>query len=114
MDQKDWQNLLNVAGPAGAIGLSVAIARGVIDQVGGWRVWLSGGAASVLVAAFVGLGLHDADVPVFMQSAIVGLCAYVARDILMGLQQLSGMVAASPLEALRKIRDLLRGKEGDK
>lgn len=107
---------MSVAAPAGAIGFAVAVARGVIDQAGGWRLWLSGGAASVLVASLVGLGLHDTEVPVFMQSAIIGLCAYVARDILLGLQQLSRMVAASPLEALRRIRDALRGngKEGDK
>lgn len=111
MDQNDWKRILDVAGPAGLIGFAVAVFRGVIDQCGGWRKWFAGLAASVLVAAFVGLGLHDADVPAYMQSAIVGLCAYVARDILMGLQQLSGMMASSPLKFVKNLRDAIRGKQ---
>lgn len=113
MNQDDWHKLMNVAAPAGALGFAVAVFRGVIDQCGGWRKWFAGLAASVLVAALVGLGLHDAEVPVYMQYAIVGLCAYVSRDILMALTQLSGMLAASPFDFFRKIRAAIRGdKEG--
>lgn len=110
MNQDDWQRVLNVAGPAGAIGFAVAVFRGVIEQSGGWRKWCAGLAASVLVAGLVGLGLHDTDVPAIMQSAVVGLCAYVARDILMGLTQVSSMVASNPIAALERVRDFLRGR----
>lgn len=110
MNQDDWHKLMNVAAPAGALGFAVAVFRGVIDQCGGWRKWFAGLAASVLVAALVGLGLHDAQVPVYMQFAIVGLCAYVARDILMGLTQLSGMLANSPFEFFQRIRDAIKGR----
>lgn len=112
MNQDDWQKVFNVAGPAGALGFAVAVFRGVIDQCGGWRKWLAGLAASVLVAALVGLGLRDADMPLYLQFATVGLCAYIARDILMGLTQISGMVASQPFETLAKIRDFLRGRNG--
>lgn len=111
MDQKDWGALYNVAGPAGAIGFAVALFRGVIDQCGGWRRWVASLFASVLVAVFIGLGLHDTGVPVIMQSAVVGLCSYIARDILMGLTQLSGMLATSPLEFLQKVREAIKGRQ---
>lgn len=110
MNQDEWQRFMNVAAPAGALGFAVAVFRGVIEQGGGWRKWIAGLAASVLVATFVGLGLHDTGVPAFLQSAVVALCAYVARDILMGITQVSGMVASSPFETLERIRDFLRGR----
>ena len=109
MNQDDWQKLFNVAGPAGAIGFSVAVFRGVINQCGGWRVWLSGLAASILVAVLVDLGMHDYDAPFSVKLAVVGLCAYIARDILIGLTQVSGMIASKPFETLEKVRDFLRG-----
>ena len=112
MNQDEWQKFLHVAAPVGALGFAVAVFRGVIDQSGGWRKWVAGLAASVLVATFVGLGLHDTGVPAFLQLAVVALCAYVARDILMGITQVSGMVAVSPFETLARIRDLLRGGAG--
>lgn len=112
MDQQDWQKLVNVAAPAGAVGLAVAIARGVIDQCGGWKKWIAGLVAAPLVAAWVGLGLHESGTPIYMQFSIVGLCAYVARDILTGLTQLSSMLAQSPFEFATKIRDFLRGRNG--
>lgn len=111
MNQDEWQKFLHVAAPAGALGFAVAVFRGVIEQGGGWRKWIAGLAASVLVATFVGLGLHDTGVPAFLQFPIVGLCAYVARDILMGLTQLSSMMASSPFEFATKIRDFLRGNK---
>ena len=110
MNQDEWQKFLHVAAPAGALGFAVAVFRGVIEQGCGWRKWFAGLAASVLVSAFVGLGLHDTETPCFLQYAIVGLCAYVARDILMGLTHISGMVASQPFETLTKIRDFLRGR----
>lgn len=112
MNQDEWQKALQVAGPAGALGLIVAVMRGVIDQQGGWRVWLSGLTAAMLVSVIVGLGLHDTDIPQYMQIAIVGLCAYVSRDILTGVVQLSGMMASSPFGFLKEIRDFLRGRGG--
>ena len=113
MDQQDWQRILGVAGPAGILGLAFAAARGIIDQVGGWRPWLIGMTSAVVVSSLVGLGLHDSKMSVWAQSAVIGLCAYVSRDILLGLIQLSSMLAASPLEFFRKVRAAIRGdKEG--
>lgn len=112
MNQDEWQKFLHVAAPAGALGFAVAVARGVIEQCGGWRKWVASLVACLLVSTLVGLGLHDTDMSVYMQFPIVGLCAYVARDILTGLSQLSSMMASSPFEFAGKIRDFLRGRSG--
>ena len=57
----------------------------------------------------VGLGIHDTEMSATAQFAIIGTCAYVSRDILTGLKQLSGMLADSPLKLFAKIRGILRG-----
>lgn len=113
MNQDEWQKFMNVAAPAGGIGFAVAVFRGVIEQQGGWRKWFAGLAAAIVVGIVVGLGLHSTDVPVFMQHSIVIVCSYVARDILMGLTQVSGMVASKPLETIGRIIDFIRGRRGE-
>lgn len=109
----DWGKVLAVAAPAGIIGLAVAVARGVIEQQGGWRVWVVGMTAAVTVSVLVALGLKATDIGPVAQSAVVGTCAYVSRDILTGLQQLSSMLASNPFGFIAKIRAAIRGdKEG--
>lgn len=112
MNQEEWNKLLGVAAPAGGIGFAVAVFRGVIERQGGWRIWLSGLAAAGIVGMTVGLGIHASDIPIYAQLAVVILCSYVARDILMGLTQVSGMIASKPFETLERIRDFLRGRSG--
>lgn len=113
MNQDDFQKVLNVAAPAGALGFAVAVFRGVIERQGGWRVWLSGLVAAGFVGITVGLGIHASDIPIYAQLAIVIVCSYVSRDILMGLTQISGMVASKPIETLGKIWDFIRGRRGE-
>lgn len=113
MNQDEWNKLLGVAAPAGGIGFAVAVFRGVIERQGGWRIWLSGLAAAVVVGITVGLGIHASDAPIYVQFAIVIVCSYVARDILMGLTQISGMVASKPIETLGRILDFIRGRRGE-
>ena len=109
MNQDDWQNMLKVAGPAGTLGLVGAVLRGVIDQIGGWRVWLVGMTAAGIVSTLVGLGLQAINISVLAQYAIIGTCAYVSRDILTGLTQLSGMLAANPFSFIAKLRSAIKG-----
>ena len=109
MSSDEWTKVLAVAGPAGIVGLLVAVARGVIEQLGGWRVWFVGMTAAVTVSILVGLGLQATEIGLLAQSAIMGTCAYVSRDILMGLQQLSAMLATNPFGFIAKIRGAIRG-----
>jgi len=113
MEQEDWKKLLDIAVPAGTIGILVALARGVIEQHGGWRLWLIGLVAALTVAVLVGLGLQSTEIRTTAQYGIIGVCAYVSRDILEGLKQLSRMLADNPFSFITKIRAALRGDRNE-
>lgn len=97
---------------AGLGGVLVAIGRMIIHQrYGGWLVWLSAGVGTVLVAVLVGLAIHDTELSTTQQAAVIGVCAYLADDILLGLGALAKLFGSDPLGTLRRIWDAVRGRE---
>lgn len=91
-------------------GLVVGIAKGIINRYGGLKTWLALLCASVLVSSLTGLALEDSGLTKTQQFAVIGLCTFLAEDILLGLGVLSKMFAKNPVIALQLIWDRFRGK----
>lgn len=104
-------SLLTVMATGGAIGLAVGTARGLIqERHGGWMGFIRGLTASVTVAVLTGWLLEDLVVAETLKAGIIGLCAYVADDILMGLKNLSTALAQDPRQFLREMVATWRGQ----
>ena len=98
----------------GAIGFIVGVARGVIEERhGGWLGFARGITSAIVVSAIVGLGLADSAFPPTMQACIIGVCAYVSEDIVMGVSKIAAEAGKDPIGVLRAIRDAWRGRKND-
>lgn len=107
------------AATAGVLGLVVGIMAGVIERRhGSIGSWLAGIAAAITVGVLMGWALKPTGLDPMWQSLMVGLCAYLAEDVLAGLRVLGTLVRTDPLGSLGRIIDALRGRSrregGDK
>ena len=111
MDE-DQRKLLTVAATAGAIGLFAGVVRGVVQQRhGGWPNFFRGLAASVAVAILVGWGLDDAGLSPTKAAAIIGVCSWLADDVLLGLGELAKVFGADPLGFIDRVWKAIRGQK---
>lgn len=107
----DWEKVLAVAAPAGLVGLLVGVISGIVKQrYGTWWHWGRGLLTAVVVAVLVGLGLHDTSLSPTSQAAIIGVCAFIASDLLDGVTQLATLLKTDPIGFLAKVRDAWRGE----
>lgn len=93
----------------GMIGLAVGAMALIIQERGGWRVWVRGLLAAVVVAVLLGLGLKETSVAPSMQLAIIGLCAYTAPDLLGAIGLVGSMIRTDPFGLVQKLRAAIRG-----
>lgn len=108
--QGDWEKVISVAAPAGAVGLLVGVVSGLIKQRhGSWWGWGRGLLSAVVVAVLVGLGIHDTGISATTQAAIIGVCAFVAADLLDGVLQLATLLRTDPLGFFERVLNALRG-----
>lgn len=113
MIDDNTNKVLAAATSAGIIGLVTGIARGVVQQKhNGWTGFFRGLVASVLVAVLMGWTLADLDVSPTKQAVIIGVCAYLADDVLLGLQEVARLFGADPFGTLQRIRQAMRGQAG--
>lgn len=113
MIDDNTNKVLAVATSAGIIGLVTGIARGVVQQKhNGWGGFFRGLVASVLVAVLMGWTLADLDVSPTKQAVIIGVCAYLADDVLLGLQEVARLFGADPFGTLQRIWQAVRGQAG--
>lgn len=109
MDDETSRVVSIIAG-GGALGLAFGIIRGVVNQKhGGWPGFIRGAFASVGAAILVALGIADLELTVTKQAAIIGVSAYVADDILLGLLTLGQMFGKDPVGFVRDIFSSIRG-----
>ena len=109
-DEDGIRGLLGLVGTAGIGGLLLGIGKGIVqDKHGSMWLFLRGVTASCIVAVLVSLALNDTGLSYTRQSAIIGVMAYVADDILTGLMVLARLFSADPLRFLRGIIASIRG-----
>lgn len=109
-DDKDFRNVITIVGLSGLAGILVGIARGIIkERHGGWPSFIRGVVASIITAILVALAIHDTEMSVTRQAAIIGVCAYVADDLLIGLLSLARLFATDPLGFAKDVWNSIRG-----
>lgn len=112
---KDQNQLLTVLYTTGVIGFVVGIARGVIEeQHGGWFGFVRGVLAAMVVSVLVGLGLADSTFPPAMQACIIGVCAYISEDIVLGIRKMAGEIGKDPVGTFKAIADAWRNRNTPK
>ncbi len=110
--EDEHQKMLSAAATAAVIGLFAGVARGVIQQKhGGWVAFLRGLVASVLVAVLIGWSIDDVDLSPTKLAAIIGVCAYLADDVLLGLGELAKIFGADPFGFARRVWAAIRGTD---
>lgn len=106
----DLDKVLAAVAASGVAGLAVGIARGLIsNRHGGLAGFLRGAVASVITSVLVGLAIADSGLSPTKQYAIVGLCAYVADDLLTGVIVLFQAFATNPMKFLMDVWTSIRG-----
>lgn len=106
-----WAPLVTIVTTAGIGGAIIGALRTIIQRrYGGWLMWLSLMSCSVLTAVLVSLAIHDTGLSPSLQAAIIGVSAFLAEDILLGLGALGSLFSKDPIGAVRKIWDAVRGK----
>jgi hypothetical protein len=110
-EKDDWNTLLAYVYVSGILGLFVGIARGIIQQKhGSFGAFFRGVVASVFVAILVSWGITDAGLTVTTKGVIVGVCAFIADDILLGLLSLGALIGKDPLGFLSRLLAAYRGQ----
>lgn len=108
----EHEKVLSAAATAGVIGILVGIAKGVIQQKhGGIGSFVRGLTASILVAVLIGWGLADAELSPTMLAAIVGVCAYLADDVILGLGEAGKLFGADPFGFVGRVWAAIRGRQ---
>jgi len=110
MKGDDWERLLQTVFLSGGSGVIVGVAKGVVRRYGGIWSWIALLVASALVSVLVGLAIQDSGLSYTQKSAVIGICAYLAEDILLGIGMLAGLFARDPIRTIRLFWDALRGK----
>lgn len=109
-ESQDVSKVLGVIGAGGTLGLIFGIIRGVVNQKhGGWGGLFRGMFAAIGAAILVALGIADLDLTITKQAAIIGVSAYVADDILLGLVNISKLFSNDPIGFLQNILSSLKG-----
>ena len=110
-----WGRLATLVASSGAAGALIAALRSIIlRRYGGFWMWFSLMCASVLVAVLVGLAVDDTGLSESQKAAVIGICAFVAEDILLGVSVIAGALRSDPIGTLRQIWAAIRGKEPPK
>jgi hypothetical protein len=109
-DEQQFQDLLQIAAVSGVGGLLLGVAKIVIhDQHGSLFRFVRGAFSSVVVAILAAFALADTGWSWSRQAAIVGILAYMADDVLIGVVILGKLFANNPMSFLRDLWNSLKG-----
>jgi predicted permease len=93
------------------VGIAVGVSRGIVqEKIGDWRIMVRSVTASILVAVFVGFALADTNFSLTMKSAITGVSALIADDVLLGLMALGKILGRDPFGFLSRVMAAYRGQ----
>jgi NADH:ubiquinone oxidoreductase subunit 4 (subunit M) len=111
-EEEQFKRLLEIAAVSGMGGLILGIAKVIIhDQHGSVFRFFRGAVSSVVVAVIVAFALADSGMSWPRQGAIIGILAYVADDMLVGLLILGKLFANNPVSFIRDVWASIKGKD---
>ena len=112
MPQDGLNRTLEVLYFASGIGVVVAMLRRILEERhGGLREWVKGILSALLVSGIIGWGLADSGLAQTLQYCIIGISAYVADDLRVGIGRIVKDVAANPLQILKDAINTWRGQK---
>lgn len=110
-NNQELDNVLSTAGITAILAFFIGIARTVIhEKHSNVMTFIRGIIASMVVAVLVGWSISNIGLSMTIQMAIVGICSYLADDVLLGLLVIGSLFRENPGSFLSKLLDLLRGK----
>jgi len=110
MTEHEWAKVSAVAGPAAVVGLAAGFASGFLGRkYSTFGEWVRSLFAAIFVAVLTALLIEDVGWPLTLRTAVVGLGAFLAPDIVEGLIQLSTLIKRDPIGFYRRIRAAIAG-----
>jgi hypothetical protein len=107
----EFEKLLVTTSTTGTVALVIGVFRGIIQEKhGNFMTFFRGVLASVTVAVLVGWGLSETSLSLTSQMCIVGVCSYLADDVLLGLLVLGRLFREDPGSFFSKFYDAIRGR----
>ena len=109
--REEWERVMHAAAASGGVGVLVGVVRIVVShRYDGFWQWLSVLCGTVFVATMAGLVVADSDLSPAWSGAVVGLCPFVADNLILALLTLAKSLGANPVRAIRRISAALRGQ----
>lgn len=109
-DDEELNRLLTIATVSGIGGLLLGIVKIIIHENHGTVFrFIRGAASSVVVAVLTAFALADSGLSLTRMAAVVGILAYIADDMLMGLMVLGKLFANNPIQFVRDLWSSFRG-----
>lgn len=109
MDQ-DLRKLLTLLGVTGMIGFGFGVARGILQsRHDGWFGFIRGILASMVVAVIIGLALASTSLSQTFQAAVIGACAFVADDVIVGFGMVIKLIVSDPMAFFGRFISAWRG-----
>lgn len=110
-NREEYESLIATASATGGLAFFIGIARVVIHKNHGSTMsFIRGIISSIVVAVLVGWGIKDVGLPLTGQMSIVGVCAYLADDVLLGLLVLGSLFREDPSSFITRLIDAFRGR----
>jgi thiosulfate reductase cytochrome b subunit len=106
----EWDRIVHIVAASGAAGFVVGAVRIVISYRYETKLqWLAVMCGTVFIAVITGLLVADTDLSPAWASAVIGLSAFVADNLILALLTIAKSVGANPLRAIRRIMAAVRG-----
>ena len=110
MWRDDWDRIVQIVAASSAAGAVVGAIRIVVSYryEGKWQ-WLAVMLGTVFIAVITGLLVADTDLSPAWASAVIGISAFVADNLILALLTVARSIGANPLRAIRRIVAAARG-----
>ncbi|MGN6704411.1 MAG: hypothetical protein ACTHKB_15785 [Burkholderiaceae bacterium] len=110
-DGKEVSRLLFAFIMSSIAGVAVGVMRGIIQEKhGDWSGMVRGVLASILVAVLVGFSIDNLGLSVTLKSAIIGVSAFVADDVLLALLAMGRVLGRDPFGFIARVLSAYRGQ----
>lgn len=111
MSDGEYNKVVEVATFSGAIAFVVTVVKHVIEKnYGSWFNFVATLFAAILVAIIIGWLLDNTTFSIVTKAGIIGVCAFISRDILEVVKKLKENLVADPRGFIKEVFDLIRGR----